>query len=30
MPDEARLKALLLNCLEEHYGSLAGTVIQPR
>jgi uncharacterized protein len=28
-PDEARLKALLLNCLEEHYGSLEGCVVQP-
>jgi uncharacterized protein len=28
-PDEGRLKALLLNCLEEHYGSLEGCVVQP-
>jgi predicted nucleotidyltransferase len=28
-PDEARLKALLLTCLEEHYGTLAGCVVQP-
>jgi predicted nucleotidyltransferase len=28
-PDEDRLKALLLNCLEEHYGSLQGCVVQP-
>jgi predicted nucleotidyltransferase len=28
-PDEGKLKALLLNCLEEHYGSLEGAVIQP-
>lgn len=29
VPDEARLKALLRNCLEEHYGSLAGCVVEP-
>lgn len=28
-PDEGRLKALLLNCLEEHYGSLDGCVVDP-
>lgn len=28
-PDEGRIKALLLNCLEEHYGSLAGCVVEP-
>lgn len=28
-PDEAALKALLLRCLEEHYGSLAGCVVEP-
>ena len=28
-PDEAALKALLLQCLEEHYGSLAGCVVEP-
>lgn len=28
-PDEVRLKALLLNCLEEHYGNLSDCVIQP-
>jgi predicted nucleotidyltransferase len=28
-PDEDRLKELLLNCLEQHYGSLQGCVIQP-
>jgi predicted nucleotidyltransferase len=28
-PDEDGLKALLLNCLEEHYGTLAGCVVQP-
>ena len=29
MPDEGLLKALLLNCLEEHYGSLEGCLVQP-
>jgi len=28
-PDEGRIKALLLNCLEEHYGSLEGCVVDP-
>ena len=28
-PDEPRIKALLLECLEEHYGSLAGCVVTP-
>jgi uncharacterized protein len=28
-PDEGRIRALLLNCLEEHYGSLAGCVVEP-
>jgi len=28
-PDEDKLKALLLHCLEEHYGSLADCVVQP-
>jgi predicted nucleotidyltransferase len=28
-PDEDRLKTLLLRCLEEHYGSLEGCVVQP-
>ena len=28
-PDEARIKALLLQCLEEHYGSLDGCVVDP-
>src|SRR3954454_23934114 len=28
-PDEAKLKALLLDCLEQHYGSLAGCVVEP-
>jgi predicted nucleotidyltransferase len=28
-PDEGRIKALLLNCLEEHYGGLAGCVVDP-
>jgi hypothetical protein len=26
---EGRLKAPLLNCLEEHYGTLQGRVVQP-
>jgi predicted nucleotidyltransferase len=29
VPDEGLLKALLLNCLEEHYGSLEGCLVQP-
>ena len=29
VPDEARIKALLLEVLEEHYGSLAGCVVDP-
>ena len=28
-PDEAGIKALLLNCLEQHYGSLQGCVTEP-
>lgn len=28
-PDEPRIRALLLNCLEEHYGSLAGCIVEP-
>lgn len=28
-PDEAAIKQLLLNCLEEHYGSLSDAVISP-
>lgn len=28
-PDEERLRTLLLNCLEEHYGSLDGCVVEP-
>ena len=28
-PDEPRIKALLLDVLEEHYGSLAGCVVDP-
>src|SRR5262245_17025761 len=27
--DEARIKRLLLECLEEHYGSLEGCIIEP-
>lgn len=26
-PDEAKIKELLLNCLEEHYGSLQGAIV---
>ena len=29
VPDEGRIKALLLECLEEHYGSLDGCVVDP-
>jgi hypothetical protein len=28
-PDEDRMKALLLDCLEEHYGSLEGCIVDP-
>jgi predicted nucleotidyltransferase len=28
-PDEGRIRALLLSCLEEHYGSLEGCVVEP-
>jgi hypothetical protein len=28
-PDEDRIKALLIDCLEEHYGSLEGCVVVP-
>ena len=28
-PDEAGIKALLLECLEEHYGSLSACVVEP-
>jgi len=28
-PDEERLKELLLNCLEEHYGTLEGCLVRP-
>lgn len=28
-PDEDRIKALLINCLEEHYGSLEGCLVDP-
>jgi hypothetical protein len=28
-PDEERIKNLLLECLEEHYGSLDGCVVVP-
>jgi uncharacterized protein len=29
LPNETALKALLLNCLEEHYGTLSGCIEQP-
>ena len=29
VPDEARIKTLLTDCLEEHYGSLEGCVVDP-
>jgi predicted nucleotidyltransferase len=29
VPDEDKLRGLLLNCLEEHYGSLSGCVTEP-
>ena len=28
-PDEDRIKALLLNCLEEHFGSLGNVITKP-
>jgi uncharacterized protein len=28
-PDEDRIKVLLMDCLEEHYGSLEGCVVNP-
>lgn len=28
-PDEPRIKALLLECLEEHYGRLDGCIVVP-
>jgi predicted nucleotidyltransferase len=28
-PDEDRIKALLIDCLEEHYGSLEGCIVVP-
>jgi len=28
-PDEGAIKQLLLNCLEEHYGSLSDAVVNP-
>ena len=28
-PDEPAIRTLLLNCLEEHYGSLSDCVVQP-
>jgi hypothetical protein len=29
VPDEKAIRELLLNCLEEHYGSLNGVVVRP-
>jgi len=29
VPDEAAIRTLLLNCLEEHYGSLSDCLVQP-
>jgi predicted nucleotidyltransferase len=28
-PDEPKVRALLLNCLEDHYGSLEGCIVNP-
>ena len=28
-PDEPKIRALLLNCLEDHYGNLEGCVVNP-
>jgi predicted nucleotidyltransferase len=28
-PDEPKIRALLLNCLEDHYGSLEGCIVNP-
>ena len=28
-PDEPKIRALLLNCLEDHYGTLEGCVVNP-
>ena len=28
-PDEEKIKTLLLNCLEEHYGTLENAIVQP-
>jgi hypothetical protein len=28
-PDEPKIRALLLNCLEEHYGSLEDCIVNP-
>jgi predicted nucleotidyltransferase len=28
-PDEPKIRALLFNCLEEHYGSLEGCIVNP-
>ena len=29
LPDELKIRALLLNCLEDHFGSLEGCVVNP-
>jgi predicted nucleotidyltransferase len=29
VPDEPKIRALLLNCLEDHYGSLEGCIVEP-
>ncbi len=29
-PDESKIKELLLNCLEQHYGSLSDAIIKPK
>ena len=28
-PDEPKIRSLLLNCLEDHYGNLEGCVVNP-
>ncbi len=28
-PDEPKIRAMLLNCLEDHYGSLEGCIVNP-
>jgi uncharacterized protein len=29
VPDEPKIRALLMNCLEDHYGSLEGCIVNP-